>query len=236
MIPLKLSKIKRTLEELPFWTDWRTFSEFEAYFDMTVNADNGHLDWSISFMEKRWKWTRQKVRSFLKKLEREGLILKQLRGSTTHLTTHLATQVKATESAAYTDEQHREQHTQQHTQLKIEGGDNASILIGQNPDEKNKLNFDLLLQYINKKTGRDFQLINNSVRQKFNARLRDGYSKTQIMTAIDNAIEKDYHKENGYQHLTPEFFSRASTLDKYGTKTKKVQQTMPKFKFNQKKG
>ena len=28
-----------------------------------------------------------------------------------------------------------------------------------------------------------------------------------------------YHKDNGFQYLTPEFFSRADTLDKYGSKS-----------------
>ena len=46
------------------------------------------------------------------------------------------------------------------------------------------------------------------------------YSKDQIMDAINNCKINDYHKENNYQYCTPEFFSRAETLDKYSNVTK----------------
>lgn len=78
------------------------------------------------------------------------------------------------------------------------------------------LDFDLLLQYINQKTGRKFKQISKSVQLKYKARLKDGYSKRDIMTAIDNACKLPYHVESGYQYLTPEFFSRSNNLDKYG--------------------
>jgi uncharacterized phage protein (TIGR02220 family) len=85
-----------------------------------------------------------------------------------------------------------------------------------NPD-KSGLNFPELLNFINQQTGRKFQMINDSVKAKFKARLKEGYTRTQIGNAIKNACNMQYHKENGFQYLTPEFFSRATNLDKYGT-------------------
>lgn len=78
------------------------------------------------------------------------------------------------------------------------------------------LDFNLLLEYIKQKTGRKFKQISKSVQLKYKARLKDGYSKRDIMTAIDNACKLSYHIESGYQYLTPEFFSRSNNLDKYG--------------------
>lgn len=81
--------------------------------------------------------------------------------------------------------------------------------------KEKKIDFSSLLSFINQKTGRNFKNINDSVKKKFNARLKDGYSKTDILNAIKNATNNEYHKSNNYQYLTPEFFSRADTLDKY---------------------
>lgn len=82
-----------------------------------------------------------------------------------------------------------------------------------------KIDFDALLRLINLKTGRNFKLINKATKQKFNARLKEGYSKDDIKSAIENAVGEKFHQENNYTYLTPEFFSRANTLDKYGSKS-----------------
>lgn len=83
------------------------------------------------------------------------------------------------------------------------------------------IDFDGLLIFLNEKTGRNFRTINKSVKSKFKARIKDGYKKEDILNAIINTCNNNYHKENGYQYLTPEFFSRAGTLDKYGFQTNK---------------
>lgn len=96
-----------------------------------------------------------------------------------------------------------------------------------------KINFEELLNYINQCTGRGFRLINKSVQQKYKARLRDGYTRKDIANAIKNACKSEHHKDNGFQHCTPEFFSRASTIDRYGfeVNTKKVKKA-PQKTFN----
>ena len=75
------------------------------------------------------------------------------------------------------------------------------------------INFDILLNYINEKTNRSFKKVNDAVRKKYNARLKEGYTKKDIQTAIDNAVKSEYHKEKGFKYLTPEFFSRADKID-----------------------
>ena len=81
------------------------------------------------------------------------------------------------------------------------------------------LDFDKLLFFIKQETRREFRTINKSVQNKYKARLRDGYLKADIQNAIKYACSMQYHKDNGFQYLTPEFFSRADTLDKYGSKS-----------------
>lgn len=78
-----------------------------------------------------------------------------------------------------------------------------------------KIDFEKLIEFINKNTGRNFKVINKTVKGKYLARLKDGYSKQDILDAISNSIKSDYHKGENFRYLTPEFFSRAETLDKY---------------------
>lgn len=81
-----------------------------------------------------------------------------------------------------------------------------------------KLDFDLLLQYLNKKTDRSFRAINETVKRKYNSTLKQGYTKDDIRTAIDNAVKAKNHIENNFQYLTLEFFSRPDKLDMYSAK------------------
>ena len=84
-------------------------------------------------------------------------------------------------------------------------------------EEINNINFDKLLSFLNSKTGRNFKIINESTKKKYYARLKEGYTKDDILNAIINAINSDYHKENSFKYLTPEFFSRADKLNMYSS-------------------
>ena len=95
--------------------------------------------------------------------------------------------------------------------------------------ENNTLNFEKLLSFINLKTGRQFKTINDNIRQKYKARLKDGYTKEDIQNAIENACKAPYHIENGKQYLTPEFFSRSDTLDKYASEINKSESLIAVF-------
>lgn len=92
---------------------------------------------------------------------------------------------------------------------------------GKTPQQSgvDRIDFDKLLKTINNVTGRGFEVINENTRKKFRTRLKDGYKKETILIAIKNAAKSEYHQSNGCQYLTPEFFSRADTLDKYGNDT-----------------
>lgn len=62
--------------------------------------------------------------------------------------------------------------------------------------------------------GGKFQLIGKA-KTAFKARLKEGYSYKDILTALKNAMQDEYHIENNFNHLTPEFITRADKLEKY---------------------
>ncbi len=95
------------------------------------------------------------------------------------------------------------------------------------PAKAENIDFKKLIEFINKKTGRDFKVINKTVKGKYLARLKDGYSKQDILNAVSNAVKNDYHKGENFKYLTPEFFSRAETLDKYSNTKKEPEKPKP---------
>lgn len=82
-----------------------------------------------------------------------------------------------------------------------------------------------VIDCLEQNTKRRFRKINDSVRSKFNARIKDGYTIEDIKTAIVNASQNQYHKETGFQYLTPEFFSRPATLDKWSVSTTQTEES-----------
>jgi len=85
-------RIYRQIEENPLWTS-EPFSRGQAWIDLVifanhidgffyvrgnkVNVKRGQIGWSEVTMAKRWHWSRNKVRGFLKVLENEQQIEQQ---------------------------------------------------------------------------------------------------------------------------------------------------------------
>ena len=102
--------------------------------------------------------------------------------------------------------------------------DNVSDNVNDNVINNNTINFDKLLLFLNSLTKRNFKIINEATKKKYLARLKEGYTNNDIANAMKNAVNSEYHKENNFTYLTPEFFSRAETLDKYSNTNNKTKE------------
>jgi uncharacterized phage protein (TIGR02220 family) len=87
-------------------------------------------------------------------------------------------------------------------------------------NKTNVIDFDALLVFFNKTTGKNIRLINPKTKAQFLTRLKEGYTKEDIMKAIINCSVDKYHIENP-KYLTPEFISRADKIEKYANSTNK---------------
>ena len=101
--------------------------------------------------------------------------------------------------------------------IAVNVNDNVNVNVIDNID------YQALLEFVNKSFGRNFKVVSDKIQRSYKARLKDGYKKEDIINAIRNCKENSYHKENNYQYCTPEFFSRAETLDKYADRTIKTE-------------
>lgn len=82
-------------------------------------------------------------------------------------------------------------------------------------DVLNPINWDELLEFFNKVTKKKSRTIPDKVKKAFKARLKDGYTKKDIVLAIRNCYNDPYHIETKHKHLTLEFISRADKMDKF---------------------
>jgi hypothetical protein len=71
-----------------------------------------------------------------------------------------------------------------------------------------KIDFDKLIIHFNEITGKKTRTIPKKAKDQFIKRLKEGYSKEDISTAINNCYNSDFHKTNGHKNLTLEFISR----------------------------
>jgi hypothetical protein len=99
----------------------------------------------------------------------------------------------------------------------IQGGNKEpTVQLKEKEKEKEQsIAFQALLEFINLSFGRNFRVMNNSIKEKYKSLLKQGYTKQQITDSINNCKNNEYHKQNNYQYCTPEFFSRPVTIDKY---------------------
>ena len=110
----------------------------------------------------------------------------------------------------------------------------ANVNVNVNVNEKDinkadKIDFDALILFINKTFGRSFKKVSIQVKAKYNARLKDGYTKEDFLTAIINCSKLQFHIDNNFQYCTPEYFSRAEILDKYSSTTIQENKKEPEF-------
>ncbi|UBZ15348.1 DUF4373 domain-containing protein [Flagellimonas marinaquae] len=88
-------------------------------------------------------------------------------------------------------------------------------------DSKNQeINWDKLLNEFNKITGKKSRVVPDKAKRQIKARLKEGYSRNQILFAIKNCHMDPYHQENP-RFLTLEFISRADKLEKYAQEVSK---------------
>ena len=158
------------------------------------DCNRGEKLYSLDTWAHRWGTNKSKARRFLQLLQNDNMI--ELKSET---------QTKRKRNA---DETHL-------TPIEEEEEEKEE------KEETNTINFDKLLSFLNSKTGRNFKVINKTVKGKYLARLKEGYTKDDILKAITNAVNSDYHKGENFTYLTPEFFSRSETLDKYSNTNNK---------------
>lgn len=174
------------------------------------DCNRGEKLYSLDTWAVRWGTNKSKVRRFLQLLQNDNMIKLKSETQTTRLTVCKYDTYQDTLHADETQMKHIRHADETHLTPIEEGKEEI-----EEKEELNTINFDKLLLFLNSLTKRNFKIINEATKKKYLARLKEGYTNNDIANAMKNAVNSDYHKENNFTYLTPEFFSRAVTLDKY---------------------
>lgn len=79
------------------------------------------------------------------------------------------------------------------------------------------IDWDKMINVYNLIFDKKSKVIADAVRKKYISRLKEGYTKEDIVNAMKNAKRDEFHKTTNppFKHLTLEFFSRPDKLDKF---------------------
>ena len=76
-------------------------------------------------------------------------------------------------------------------------------------------NWEKLILQFNQMMGKNTKAINETVKSSFKARIKEGYTKDDIVTTLENICKDEFHINNNFLHVTLEYVSRQKTIDKY---------------------
>jgi len=106
------------------------------------------------------------------------------------------------------------------TVANIAVNDNVNVTVTDIKELKEELiDFKKLLIYVNTSFGQKFKMVSDAVKRKLNARIKEGYTASDIKDCIDGLKKDEWHKSIGYKPVTLEYISRSATIDKYSTKS-----------------
>jgi len=99
-----------------------------------------------------------------------------------------------------------------------------------NITEHNNINWSKLLNKFNSITGKKSRVVPDKAKKQILARIKEGYTKTDILKGIENCYKDPYHKETNHKYLTLEFISRPDKLEKFVNVTPIAKKKAPQYK------
>lgn len=213
---LKARHSKRT-HNLP---DGTTVGRGELVTSMLNIAEN------CSFYENRTtrELSRKKVLNILLDLENIGFINRNSHRKGTHISIcNYDTYQDSGNYKSHSIETERKQSgntegTQRDTNNNVNNGNNENNEKKESPPKSPKGELSLFqarfLQEFNEATGKKMRVLDKKTRGQLKARITEGYTLEEIITATINCKNDPFHVENP-RFLTPEFITRADKLQKY---------------------
>ena len=83
------------------------------------------------------------------------------------------------------------------------------------------LDWDKFLAFFNQTFNKRVTVFDTSIKNKYKARLKSGYTKENIIDAMINVSKDSFHLETSFKHIGLDFFSKPDKLSKYAFKSEK---------------
>ena len=98
-------------------------------------------------------------------------------------------------------------------QAKNQANTENEIDIENNNEES--IDYDKLLENYNKIVGKKVRVFPKIIKDKFKARLKEGFTKFDIINSFKNASKDSFHLEHNKKYLTLEYFTRINTIEMF---------------------
>ena len=176
-----------------------------------VFVDRGQVAAGEEFLAKRWKWSRNKVRRYLDMLQNRGQT-KQQKSRILSIYTILNWELYQGNDTT-DDTTERQQKDNRRTTPKNDKNVENEKKEPPNPQrgDVSALQSEFLSRF-NSATGKKHRVLDAKAAGQLKARLRDGFTLDEIITAAGNCSKDEHHRESGLKYLTPEFITRADKL------------------------
>lgn len=102
--------------------------------------------------------------------------------------------------------------------------------ITSNKEQDNNIDWSKLLSKFNDITGKSSRVVPEKARKQILARIKEGYTKADILKGIENCYKDSHHQETNHKYLTLEFISRPDKLEKFVNVTPIAQKKAPQYK------
>ena len=182
-----------------------------------VTIHRGEIPASLRLLAEWWGWSKNRVDRFLNTLEKDGMIKKRTANGTAQTVITVCNYDKYN----FIYEKSGQQTGQSWDSNGTVAGQSRDNINKDNKDNnlKNKdkslyVEFENFISEFNKVKNSKYRA-NDTVRKQFNARLKEGYTPAQMIEALKNAMNDNYHIGENYRFLTPEFFTRSIKIDKF---------------------
>jgi len=83
------------------------------------------------------------------------------------------------------------------------------------------LDWDKFLAFFNQTFNKRVTVFDTSIKNKYSARLKSGYTKENIIDAMLTVSKDSFHVETNFKHIGLDFFARPDKLSKYSFKSEK---------------
>ena len=71
------------------------------------------------------------------------------------------------------------------------------------------------LEFLNQSTNKSYRIVTEKAKRQLLSLSKNGFTEDEIKTAITNASQDSFHRENGYKYLTLEFVTRQDQFEKW---------------------
>jgi hypothetical protein len=240
--------ISRKIFSHELWEEKREFSKFEAWVDLIQTAryekevrsewvnnkevmfGRGELIGSFRFLQKRWNWgSISKVERYLKVLQKRDMVVLKTGQGVNVITIckydDYNKEIKDNETVKGQQPKRQQDKTNIDNNKELfnmsDSTDNGIVLSVNDKCE----NFVTYFNSVRSKATNKKSLYKaiSSVKKLYNIRFKEGYTKEQFITAINNGFKDKNHIDNGFKYMTPEFILRDYILERYANQIEKKQ-------------